>query len=68
MVMPSMFVMTRWQSKFKMLWSLFQNKGIVRSMSASQDEECKSLHDKDLTDDEWHAIEVRDHFLFEYIP
>ena len=34
MVMPSMFVVTRWESKFKVLWSLFQTKDIVVAMCA----------------------------------
>ena len=63
MVMPSMFVKTRWQSKFKMLWSICQNKAIVRAMCASADEECQVLHDQDLTDEEWKMIEVYHHLL-----
>ena len=61
MVMPSMFVVTRWQSKFKMLWSLFQNKDIVVAMCASGDEECAPLRVQNvaLTESEWKIIEVR---------
>jgi hypothetical protein len=58
MVMPSLFVITRWQSKFKMLWSLFQNKQIVDAMCASADDECAALRGKGLTAVQWKAIEV----------
>jgi hypothetical protein len=61
MVMPSLFVITRWQSKYKMLSSLFQNKPNIVAMCASPDEECASLHDGSvaLTGNEWNIIEVR---------
>ena len=61
MVMPSMFVITRWLSKYKMLSSLFQNKPSIVAMCASPDEECASLHDVGvaLTGNEWNIIEVR---------
>ena len=61
MVMPSMFVITRWLSKYKMLSSLFQNKPSIVAMCASPDEECASLHDDGvaLTGNEWNIIEVR---------
>lgn len=57
-VIPSLFVITRWQSKASMLKSLCANKNIIRVMCASDDEECKALHDKDLTDLEWKTVEV----------
>ena len=61
MVMPSMFVITRWQSKYKMLSSLFQNKPNIVAMCASREEECASLHGDSvaLTGNEWNIIEVR---------
>jgi hypothetical protein len=61
MVMPSMFVITRWQSKYKMLSSLFQNKPNIVAMCTSREEECAPLHDDSvaLTANEWNIIEVR---------
>jgi len=60
MIVPSLFVITRWQSKYKMIWSLLQNKDIVIALCESEDEECKSLHEPNvaLTAEEWLLIEV----------
>ena len=52
------FVRTRWQSKYGMLKSLLANKRSVRRMAASADECCSALHDQDLSDAEWHVVEV----------
>ena len=59
MVDLALFVITRWQSKFYMLRSLVANKPKIRAMCASGTEECKALHDQDLSDIEWKMIEVR---------
>lgn len=50
----------RWQSKYKMLSSLFQNKVIVMALCESEDEECQCLHEENvaLTVEEWTLIEV----------
>jgi len=62
MVMPSLFVVTRWQSKHKMLETLLANKQIVIAMCAAADNgtdpECASLRDKGLSPEEWVIIEV----------
>jgi hypothetical protein len=47
------FIKVRWQIKHGMIQSLFANKSNIRAMCASDDEECKALHHKDLSDDEW---------------
>ena len=58
MTMPSLYVITRWQSKYKMIWTLLQNKDIVRYMCKSLDEECQSLQGQDLSDHQWDVIQV----------
>jgi hypothetical protein len=58
MIMPSLFVLTRWQSKFKMIETLLHNKDIVRSMCDSMDEDCRALQGEDLKDEEWKVLEV----------
>ena len=63
MVMLQQFIKVRWQSKFGMLQSLLKNKGLIRSMCASNDEECRALHGMDLKEDdhvhEWETLQVR---------
>ena len=59
MVMLVQFIVTLWQSKYGMLRSLIANKDTIRAMCASDDDECKPLHDKDLSDAEWKTLEVR---------
>ena len=56
-----MFVITRWQSKHKMLGSLFANKDLVVAMCSSEDPDCAILRDENvaLTDSEWKVIKVR---------
>ena len=56
------YIKVRWQSKYGMLNSLVINKDNIRAMCASDDEECKSLHDKDLSEQEWKIIEVGSYF------
>lgn len=64
MVMPQQFIRTRWQSKYGMLNSVLVNKDTLRAMCASDDDECKAIHDKDLTDAEWTTLQVRFVLLF----
>jgi len=59
MVMLVQFIRTRWQSKYAMLRSLLANKDNIRAMCASDDDECKALHGKDLSAEEWKTLEVR---------
>lgn len=58
MIMPSLYVITRWQSKFKTMWTLLQNLDIVRAMCRSLDEDCRSIHDQDLSDRQWAVMKV----------
>lgn len=63
MVIPSLFVRTRWQSKYLMLHSIILNKDIIVSMcdiaDSKTDEEYKGLEGAALTDEEWKIVEVR---------
>ena len=58
MCMLKSFSKTRWQSKYLMLDSVIRSKATIRVLCASDDEDCKSLHEKDLTDAEWKLLEV----------
>jgi hypothetical protein len=58
MIMPAMFVRCRWQSKHRVLSNLVKNRGIIRPMCASEDEECASIRGQDLSDDEWNIVQV----------
>lgn len=58
MTMLKLFIRTRWQSKYGMLDSLLKNKQHIRPLCANEDEECNSIHDKDLTDLQWDLLEV----------
>jgi hypothetical protein len=58
MCMLKSFSKTRWQSKYLMLDSVIRNKATIRVLCASDDEDCKSLHEKDMTDAEWRLLEV----------
>jgi hypothetical protein len=63
MVMLVQFVRTRWLSKYGMLRSLVANKDVITAMCASDDEECKALHGRDLLPAEWKVVEVEFHTL-----
>ena len=67
MVIPSQFVKTRWQSKYKMLRSVMANKVKVRAMCHCADEECKALQGCDLADNEWKWLEVGKLSVFQSI-
>ena len=56
--MLKQFIRTRWQSKYGMLDPLLKNKQHIRPLCANEDEECTSIHDKDLTDLQWDLLEV----------
>ena len=57
-IVPSLFVVTRWQSVYGMLRSLFANKAIIRNMCLSDDPSCQAVHGQDLSDEEWKTLDV----------
>ena len=64
MIMIKQRVPTRWLSAHAMLDSLMVNKDTIRAICASDDEECKALQGKDLSDAEWKVLEVSSLFFF----